>query len=253
MKQINRYFTKKIVCVLALIFFCKTLEAKDWLEKKAEGWAWYEQSKKTEDLEASQPPSATAEINRIKKENEEALSSAILSPTVENVRSYLTLQKKWVDQSALFAENWRLAVLQTPALDESLMHPTNQLGVQLTQQMKSQEKELILLQSQTQYGLIFFFEGNHLPSLATSVAVKLFEDKYQWEIIPVSMDGKSNELFSHPKQNVSIADQLGVTHLPAIYLVYPAINQWQIVGRGQLSFEELEDNILKALKRGSRL
>jgi len=112
-----------------------------FFEKKAEGWHWYEdplsgnevkkkeerqQEKKHEERNSQFQRTPTERIEAQRKALEEKLHRAILEPARENIIAYIIAQRALMDQSQKFSEAWRQAVLTTPSLDETLIHPVDQ-------------------------------------------------------------------------------------------------------------------------------
>jgi len=86
-----------LLCVhLLLVMFCIHPLFADWQDRKAEGWAWYEDRKEEQCQEKEREQSLTesAQIQEIRRELKEKLSKALLNPTNENVLAYMQEQKK---------------------------------------------------------------------------------------------------------------------------------------------------------------
>src|SRR5215203_3627501 len=100
--------------VIQLIYFSLLFAPLNgsWLERKAEGWAWYEEAEQEEEtpevLEPVNSPPAilpltsAEELAQVKKDLEEKLAAAILNPTEENLTRYMSEQKRWIEKSAQF-------------------------------------------------------------------------------------------------------------------------------------------------------
>lgn len=143
----NVFYYGMLVLLLSLDF--QNLQAGGWLERKAEGWFWYEDMGKKETEEEIPvvenhpqisphiiPPAAqltaTEEVAAIRKELEEKLSEAILRPTDENLSAYMKMQQTWINQSAYFSSVWLKNLLNHPHLDSRVTEfPATQYGVQV--------------------------------------------------------------------------------------------------------------------------
>ena len=110
---------------------CCGEEQRSWQNRHAEGWAWYHDPKKEPEQKKveEKPQDPIVSLDKAKEELERALAKAILEPTNENVLVYMTLQKKWINQSADFAHIWQRNILGHPEL--ASLTPTSQYGVQI--------------------------------------------------------------------------------------------------------------------------
>lgn len=119
-----------------------------WHDRKAEGWAWYEDKKQMEKEEIKPeqiPLNPTEQIEQVRKNLEEKLSTAMLEPTSENIKSYMEEQQKWVERSSHFAQVWTQILLNYPHLDYTATHiPVSQYGLQLYKQNLQEEREKLI-------------------------------------------------------------------------------------------------------------
>ena len=160
-----------------------------WLERKAEGWFWYEDREKKQKVEeqlepptplltslpassAQIPLTATEEMALIRKDLEERLNKAMLDPTEENVIAYMHMQQHWIHQSAQFSQVWLRNLLNAPELDSRLHDPVTQYGVQVQKQILREQREERIRDLAKTYGLFFFYEGNNKVSQAFSFVVR---------------------------------------------------------------------------------
>src|SRR5215211_345961 len=155
MKKIH-YFSPFSLFGLAFLFQFPL--AGEWIERKAEGWAWYEDAhKKTkQEIEATPmkeinsemsipqliPPSFSAaeKAAQIRKDVEEKLAQAVLEPTEENIENYMREQQKWINQSVRFSSTWAKVLLQQPNLDATNEFPVSQYGIQLYKQIEQDKR-----------------------------------------------------------------------------------------------------------------
>src|SRR5262249_6007221 len=95
-----RFKMKFIIVVLQASFTYSSTEAA-WIDRKAEGLAWYEEKAP----ELIKPPqsqelvTATAQLAIAKQRREEKLSEVIINPTEQKVLDYMVEQKKSLLQS----------------------------------------------------------------------------------------------------------------------------------------------------------
>ena len=87
-----------IAKVASLSLFVANPLTAGWLDRKAEGWAWYEDKIKKinveEEEKSDQPVSAQEQLAEIKKVLEEKLADAILNPSDESIAAYMRERAK---------------------------------------------------------------------------------------------------------------------------------------------------------------
>jgi conjugal transfer pilus assembly protein TraF len=245
---------KYILFVLTSSLLMKNLNA-GWLDRKAEGWFWYEDRTPNQEIEESeilQPPlsiptaipplTATDEMAGIRKELEEKLNFAILEPTEANVFAYMQMQQKWVNRSGQFSQTWLKNLLTHPELDARLMTPMTQYGVQVQKQLLREQQEEKILSLTKSYGLFFFYEGNNKISQAFSYVVKEFSDKYSWQVFAISCDGMFIPGFENQVDH-GVVQRLGVENFPSLYLVEPKQQVVIPIAFGLSSIDQIEENI----------
>jgi len=238
----------KLFMLMFIFSFKASLHSSNWLDRKAEGWAWYEEGKKQDNknpvLQTSKQPAAQ-KMKMIRESLEETLAEAILEPTLINIRSYLALQKQWMDRSAEFSQNWARVVLHHPELDQTRITPVNQLGTQIRQNNRTIQIDTELRQLGSGHGLLFIFNADDPESLIMARIVNDFAGTYNWKVIPVSSNGRGLPEFPNPQKNNGIMNHIGIGATPALFTVAPISEQVRPVGTGIITLEELKENILR--------
>lgn len=253
MKKFKKIFAFSLFS-LALLFHFSL--AGGWLDRKAEGWAWYEDTQKPEkkiekesqpkeeELPISQAPLSAAEkAAQIRKDLEEKLAQAVLEPTEENVEHYICEQQKWVNQSAQFSSAWAKVLLKAPELDATTQFPVSQYGIQLYKQLEQEKRAVLMQKLGSHYGLFFFYEGKSKSSQAFSLVVQEFAKKYEWEVIAISKDGFLLEGFSDNHPDNGTIQMLGMTVFPSLFLVNPQTADICPIAFGLVSLDRIERNI----------
>lgn len=238
----------------AFFFCCLVLShplCAGWIDRKAEGWAWYEDRETPEQsCEKDQEPvadtkqiSAKEVLEKRRMEVEEKLAQAILEPTLENVSSYMEEQQKIVHQSAVFSSVWAKALLANPHLDQTREFPISQYGIQLRKKIDRENLENLIRGLSATYGLFFFYEGNNPESHAFSRVVLDFSRKYGMEVIAISSDGTLIDGFADNHADNGIISRLSVSAFPSLFLVNP--NQAEIlpIAFGLVSIDRIEHNV----------
>lgn len=247
----------KTCLFISLFYFSQNSVDAGWLDRKAEGWFWYEdRQKQIEKIEQSPSPltvpdvnppiplTATMEMEAIRKEIEESLNRAILDPSKENVMTYMTMQKQWIDQSAQFSQQWVKNLLTYPNLDARVMDaPVTQYGVQVHKQLAREEKERKIQALTETHGLFFFYEGNNKLSQAFSFVVKEFSKKYSWQVIGISCDGILIPGFEANHIDQGLVQRLGIENFPSLFLIDPNQRKHFPIAFGLASTDQIEKNI----------
>lgn len=241
---------KLMASILQISLLCGSIEAA-WIERKAEGWAWYEENKQEmkKVMDQEKPKLASEQIAEAKKKLEEKLAEAMIHPSEENVKDYIVEQKKWLHQSTVFANIWSKVLLQNPELDPTIKSPVTQYGVQLKKNIDSEENELFIRQLSKENGLFFFYEGNSRVSQAVSKIVSNFSEKYNWEVLAISMDGVFFKEFPSSKIDNGISSQMGISIFPALFVVNPNDQTATPVAYGLVSLDQIEEKVILQFKK----
>ncbi|CUI18199.1 Type IV conjugative transfer system pilus assembly protein TraF (plasmid) [Candidatus Protochlamydia naegleriophila] len=241
---------------LILVVLIHSFANAGWIDRKAEGWAWYEDLEKEEEKPETIPvqplPAAVMkqslspsdELAQVKKEMENSLAEAVLRPTTKSVGQYMEMQKKWVDQSGLFAQTWTHVLLEKPFLDETTKSPVSQYGIQVQKMMIQEKKETVIRQLAKERGLFFFYEGKKKASAAFALVVKAFAQRYQWEVFAVSLDQTKLEGFKNNQQDNGISRGFAVEITPSLYVVNPKTHEVVPIAFGLITIQQIENNIL---------
>jgi conjugal transfer pilus assembly protein TraF len=239
--------SRRIIFIYILLLMPLITNAATFYERKSEGWHWYEnkkvlQQESKEDLEKQLIP--TAQIELLKQELEQKLHAAIVKPTEENLISYMKLQKQIVDKSEEFSKSWQKVLYYNPKLDETTAFPVsnNARHIYLSEERKA--KQEVIKKLSKEYGLFFFFKGSCPYCHSMAPLVKVFSQKYNWNILAVSLDRGVFPEFPWAKQDNGIAKNLNVTIVPALFAIHPTTKTIIPLAQGMISETEIEDRIL---------
>jgi len=238
---------KVLLCGL-LIASRHNAYASQWLERKAEGWAWYEEMVQDQERECLNCPAletSVEKIQNIRGELEEKLSLAILEPTLVNIRSYLTMQKEWMERSSEFSHTWAKVVLNHPELDQTRITPVSQIGSQYAQQNRTLIAENRLQEIGNDHALLFVFDSKSGLSQHMAGVVKEFERRYKWKVVAVSTDGKGIPQYPNPITDNGITNHITLVSTPALCTIHPVTEQIRNIGVGSLTIEQIRENILR--------
>jgi conjugal transfer pilus assembly protein TraF len=227
-----------------------------FFEGHAEGWHWYDtlrvespsdnnvEEEKQKNDSASHPQTPTEKIENQRKALEQKLHAAIIEPTRENLIAYIMAQRALMDQSQRFSEEWKKVVMATPALDETLIHPTDQNArhVYYGERYKELSKRIKALAHE--YGLFFFFRKNCPYCHHFAPIVKRFSQKYGWSVLAISIDGGVLPEFPEARRDNGISARLQVSHVPALIAFHPKTKQLIPLAYGMVSESEIEERVL---------
>lgn len=229
-----------------------------WFERHGEGWFWYidpppEEEENEEPVEKTQTPlpatvpanlNPKAELEAFQEKLENAQALAVMQPTHENVMTYLYLQKQAMDSSQRFAEMWQRVVWLTPALDHTQIRPTSPKAVHAYYDTRNANRKVTLQQIARKHGLFYFFRQSCPYCQKFSPILKSFARRYGFHVTAISLDGGTSPGFPNPRADNGTARRLGVTTVPAVYLVQPNARSVQPVSFGLLGPSELEQRVL---------
>lgn len=236
-----------LTCSVLLLF--SALSRAAWAEpfwsEHEKGWHWYDDPapavNNSKDAPVGDP---VQQMEAWHQQVKQTLDRAILNPTQENVKAYITLQNQVAEQSGRFALAWRTALLNNPELDYSLSHPTNNLGKQIyLGEQKTQEDEAIATLAKHS-GLFFFYRSNCPYCQRFAPIVKDFSTRYGIAVVPITTDGISLPAFPHSQIDQGQAARFKVNVEPALFTVDPYTQKIVPVGYGLMSQDELRARIL---------
>jgi conjugal transfer pilus assembly protein TraF len=237
-----------MVCLQA-IYFYGSLEA-GWIDRKAEGWAWYEEREPIEE-EVKPVKSASVQISEAKQLLEERLAEAMIDPTEQKVKAYMLEQKKWLHKSTSFAHMWGKVLLNDPELDPTATsHPVSQYGIQLQKEIDDGNRRRMIKDLAQKHGLFFFYEGHSKISQGLAKVVKYFSEKYSWKVVAISVDGVLLDGFEEARVDNGISKQIGIAVFPALFVINPQEKSATPVAYGFVSLDQIEENILLQFKVG---
>ena len=221
---------------------------------REEGWQWYNPN-----AEEAEPEPAPARQKRpagltpseqkkvLQQATREALDAAILYPSAENFRRFMTLQNFWTDRATDFTQTAKLARLKYPELDYNVKrsHYTGTVEARLTEEKKVQSA--VIRQVTQRYGLFFFYRGNNAVDNLMAGVIRAFCDDRGISLMAVSVDGKLSDQLPQSRPDSGQAEKMRVTHFPATFLVDPKTHQWQPLAWGFMSHDDLDRQMVSVL------
>lgn len=236
-------FKKDKYCIennLGWKFYCdeeieKNKEDKTKKDKKEEG-------KNTNTNEKSY----LDKLKELQKKVEEAKAKAVLEPTEENVREYMFLQQKIVNQASYFSDMWRRILWITPELDYTQKRPVSNVGKQVWENDRNNKIMETLKNIKKRYGIFFVYSTKCSFCQKYSQILYDFKKQYNIEIKGISIDNNflplwEKDSFIHKGQ----LEKLGVEYnIVPITILYDNItNSSVVIGYGLMTHDELMERI----------
>ena len=262
--RINR--TLLLTCVMALGFIwtmsCTFAHNTDFYQKHAEGWFWYQDPPvigdeddekvkkadmpKTEHAQTlvTATEKAHQQMNHFKKRLEDLKVIAMINPTPANVEAYMRRQHAMITRAETFSKTWQQVVLTHPDLNPEVHNPTAQFAKPIVYDGQENRKKQMIADLSKTHGLIYFFKGNCPYCTGFAPIVQLFAKKYNWQVMAVSMDGSSSDVFPEARPDNGIGATLNLKSVPAL-MAFNAETQDVIpISYAMTSLDQLEQNVM---------
>lgn len=240
-----------ILCLIAINAYA----IDQFYQKKAEGWFWYEdlrqkshnQQRGNEEHKFNDP---VAIIEKYQEDLDFSLKQALVTPTIDNVAAYLKMQQKLLRNSYNFANVWKRTLMYYPELDPTVKAPISHLGGQIYASEREKNINNKIKALAKDYGLIFFFSSNCAYCHEFARTIKSFAERYGWEVLAITLDGKSIPEYPNAKTNNGISERLRIYGVPALMLTNPKTGKIMPITFGLVSEQELINRISLILNLG---
>ena len=213
------------------------------------GWHWYNEPQDDEEplpdvpqpVPALSPSEQKAQLQQVTKE---ALDTAILYPTPQNFKRYMTLQNFWTEKAGEFSQSAKQAMLMYPELDYNLKfsHYNGTVPVQL--QADQQKQKAAIAQLTADHGLFFFYRGKEPRDSLLASVVKTFCDDNGLSLIAITVDGAISPALPQSRRDTGQAQRMGIHYFPALFLVNPRDESYQPVAYGFITPDDLSKQFL---------
>jgi conjugal transfer pilus assembly protein TraF len=173
----------------------------------------------------------------------EALHKARYTKKVEDMRVFLSLQEYWLSESTRFRSLFQQTMLAYPQYDYQVTHPTSNLGVKITDELR-QKRQIHLVQTLSKtHGLLFFYRGKSPYDVKQIPIIADFCKRFHLSLMPVSVDGVTSYELSNSRLDQGQANHLGVRYFPATLLVNPQSGQISPIAYGLVTQDVLLERI----------
>ena len=156
------------------------------------------------------------------------------------MRTFLALQDYWLKESSNFSNLFQKTMLLYPQYDYTVTHPTSNLGVKLTDELREKNHKDAIKKLAHTHGLLFFYRGSNPYDQKQIPIVRDFCKRFHLPLIPVSVDGTTSPELPHSRKDSGQADALGVRYFPALLLVNPTTKKTLPVAYGFTTQDALE-------------
>lgn len=205
----------------------------------------FDDKKEQDERQSQAKVSSTQIMATLKNIHEEALNTSILNPTQQNILHERMLAVIYMDLSQKYQERAQMVVSSNPDINYLLRHPVDDAAQKLQESMDDRQRDTRIKKLTKTHGLFFFFAGNCSHCKAFAPTIKRFANKFDFEIIAISLDGAQLPEFPNFKKNGGQAEKLGVKSLPAVFAIDPKNGEQQsiLLSYGNVSVTELTEKL----------
>ncbi|EBN9932946.1 type-F conjugative transfer system pilin assembly protein TraF [Salmonella enterica] len=250
----RRMIITALSLVLAEVAQAQREPVRTYVDEPIVGWHWYNEPVEKEEEEqgeptvslTSLPPSVQMKV--LQRVTADRLNNAILYPTVENFTAYMKMQNYWTTQAGRFSAVAAKSMLAHPELDYNLRYSHYNSTVPL--QMKAEQglQEAALRELTAKYGLFYFYRGNNALDVQMAKVVSQVAQQYGVALVAVSMDGARAPELPDTRPDSGQAQRLGITHLPALFLVDPGAEDYRPMSYGFMTQDDLMKRFLNVAR-----
>jgi len=234
----------KYILIILIVLFSPMLQATD-----RQGPDYYEFKvlidQKMNDEKPKSNVSSTQIMTTLKTIHEEALKTSILNPSTQNILHERMLAIIYMDMAQKYQERAQMVVSHNPKINYMLRHPVDDAALKLQENINDKQRDARIKKLAKTHGLFFFYAGNCAHCRAFAPTIKLFAQRFGFEIIAISLDGVGLPEFPNFKKNTSQAEKLGVKALPAVFAIDPRNGSKQsiLLSFGNVSVAELTEKL----------
>lgn len=234
-------------CLLLFILF---FVSQVGLCEKPVGFLWYNVPKEVRDKDKKPYGTPLSQLSYSTRDKvlafytREAWHKAMNHLTVRDMRNYLALQDYWTKRATNTSRIFEKTMLYYPEFHYEVSHPSNSIGVKVSDEIREKKEQIAIKVLSKQHGLLYFYRGGNAYDKKASPIISDFANRYQFKLIPVSVDGVIDPLFPNSKTGKAQAKKLGIRFYPALILVHLKTKRTQPVSYGILSQDMLARQFL---------
>lgn len=219
------------------------------------GWHFYEapppppvDKPPVEPVEGGGAPAGPAPLSSawIRENLQRYMDRALDDPTLENVETYMLLQRLAMDKSQRFAEVTQQAVALNPILDERRGMGGSSVERQLTRTAADEARRSVLASLSQKIGIWYFFRSDCPFCMRQDPSLLRLQNETGIQILPISTDGPPLASGAFPRYVVDggQAAQLGIHRTPTLVVSHPASGDLTILFDGLAMLDEIEKRLI---------
>lgn len=251
-----------VLCAVSLTTGALTSSAQDaprrYWSDTWRGWHFYEEPELDGDEKPAIQPKAVrpaiptqptkapelAAFERLQKAVEETRNIAIMQPTEANVRRYMELESKVVEQASYFADVAQRVAWATPELDPTLQgRPVGAKALEVFEKQQLSDRSRSIADLGRDHVLFFFYRADCPYCHAFAPTLEAFQVRHGIKVVAIGVDGGPMPGFPDARADNGIATTLKVTQVPAVFLAQPFTGKITPIGFGVLSEAQLLERI----------
>lgn len=237
-----------------------------WLDRKAEGWFWYQDDIQPEEPEKKEPEPPVVQAISVPaivpapqgppplssawlRENlGKYLDAAVDDPSPENVAAYFYLQNYAMAKASQFTDVSQEVVLGDSTLDQINRRPLATFGTLAVDNATSETRRSVLTNISEVAGLFVFLDGSEVSTKQYQV-IKAFNNVHGFDTVPILVqDNPAISQEPSARKDSGQANALGISSFPATVLV-SVDGSTNTIATGPISLPELEERVLVGAKR----
>jgi len=221
-----------------------------------EGFLWYkdklvlkpQKKKYVKNTQKKSVPQKAIDRNKaLSKALDEAIHTALDTPTIENVVKAQKLQQQVIDKSEKFSKAWVIASLLSPQNQDPGSNP-NTVHQQLLKFEKAKKMSALFKTLSEDYGLFYVWQPGCPYCERFLPMVKALSEKYGFDVMAISKsEGTINGLKSQ-KDNGFINRYNVQGIYPALFLVHYKSKQVLPLAWGMTAVSEMEENLFRLIQ-----
>lgn len=246
-------------------------EPLGWYDRHAEGWFWYKDPPPEEERkeEAEERPAAPAPqaappaplaaeqlsadpreaLRRLREQLEIAQARAVMEPTPENVRAYMAINLAVQRRAERFANVWQRVLWEHPELDPRTEQPVAQAAIHAWRDWVAGKVRERLRAAAARWGIWYFYDSTCPYCRRMAPVLRRFADEHGFHVLAIALDGVPVPEFPDARPDTrGWKGRLGVTTVPALFLVDPRERKVVSLGAGYMAPSELAERIYTALE-----
>ena len=186
---------------------------------------------------------ALEELERLRKALEAKRALALMQPSPENLKAYITAQEALMDRASVFSDVWRRVIWANPELNYQLRNPVNNAAIQVRDVERTQKERASMKEIAREWGVFFVFRSDCPYCHRMAPALKLLADTYGITVFPISLDGGVLPEFPSPARDNGMARVLDVKQVPYVALGNIKDHRLIPLGSGVLSVQDIVERI----------